>query len=411
MGSDRGVRAGDPRYKVLTVLGTRPEAIKTAPLIHALSAREDRVISRVCVTAQHRGMLDQVLHRFSIEPDHDLDLMTADQSASQVTARVLEKLTPVLDAERPDWVVVQGDTATTCASALAARLSGIQVAHVEAGLRSFDPDQPFPEELQRKVVTALAGLHFAPTPRARRNLLDEGIAPERIVVSGNTGIDALYRVVDELERKDDPCPWDDLPVATDVILATVHRRENLGAPLEQIGRALATIAGLYGDAVQLVCPVHPRPEVGAAVRRALGRLANVRLIEPLDYPNLVRLMLRCELVITDSGGLQEEAPPLGKPVLVLREVTERPEGVDAGSAVLVGASHDRIVQSARRLLEDPRAYARASRPAELYGDGRAAERIARTLLREHTDEWAPRPSASRSEDRPARALPAVASID
>jgi len=368
--------------KVLSVFGTRPEAIKMAPLLRVLGANR-QVVSRVCVTGQHRGLLDQVLARFAIKPDHDLDVMTANQTHSQVASRVLARLEPVLHDERPDWVVVQGDTTSTLASALAASYAGLRIAHVEAGLRSFDVAQPFPEEHNRRLVTGLADLHFAPTSVARENLLREGVEPHRVVVTGNTGIDALYQTLEGLDpdgSDDADTPWGTLPPDRHVILATVHRHENLGAVFAGICHAFETLARSFADEICFVCPLHPRREVQVAARALLSGSANIRLIAPLDHRDLVRLLRRCDLVITDSGGLQEEAPALGKPVLVLRNVTERPEGVAAGSARLTGTRAPEIIREVACLLRDRERYAQMARPCHPYGDGRAAPRIVDALL-------------------------------
>ncbi|MBD3235794.1 MAG: UDP-N-acetylglucosamine 2-epimerase (non-hydrolyzing) [Candidatus Eisenbacteria bacterium] len=375
--------------KIVTVFGTRPEAIKLAPLLEALGARNDRVQSRVCVTAQHRGMLDQMLAGFSVSPDYDLDVMTEGQSPSQVAARVLERLAPVLDAERPDWVVVQGDTTTTLAAALSAKYAGARVAHVEAGLRTFDRMQPFPEEINRQAVTRIADLHLAPTPLARRNLLREGVDPASVRVTGNTAIDALRRTIGSRDFRHNGQPWDHLPRQRRVILLTAHRRENHGPPLREICAAAKELAQRFDERVQIFYPVHPSGAVRRAVACTLDDTPNIGLLEPLDYAQLVRLMVRADLVITDSGGLQEEAPYLGKPVLVLRNVTERPEAIEAGVARLVGSCRKRIVTEATRLLSDPRQYARMARRAPVFGDGRAAERIARALLGEAVTDWTP----------------------
>ena len=367
--------------RVLSVFGTRPEAIKMAPVIKALSGNP-RVVSRVCVTAQHRRLLDQVLAHFSIHPDHDLDVMTPDQTSAQVASRVLSRLEPVIREERPDWVLVQGDTTSTLAAALAASYGGTKLAHVEAGLRSFDIRQPFPEEHNRRLVSGLADLHFAPTEVARANLLREGIEPQRILVTGNTGIDALYQTLGELDRLDngDEKPWDPLPIGRRVILATVHRHENLGPVFEEICHALSTIATRFRDDVYFVCPLHPRREVQVTAHGLLGHCPNIRLLEPLGYLHLVGLLRNCDMVVTDSGGLQEEAPPLGKPVLVLRNVTERPEGLAAGSARLAGTRAKGIIREASRILQDRGLYAQMARPSEPYGDGHAAQRIVSALL-------------------------------
>lgn len=367
--------------RVLSVFGTRPEAIKMAPVIKAL-ADDPGIVSRVCVTAQHRRLLDQVLAHFSIHPDHDLDVMTADQTSAQVASRVLSRLEPVIREERPDWVLVQGDTTSTLAAALAASYGGTRIAHVEAGLRSYDIRQPFPEEHNRRLVSGLADLHFAPTEVARANLLREGVEPHRIFVTGNTGIDALYQTLREIERHDngDQKPWDPLPAGRRVILATVHRHENLGLVFEEICHALSAIATRFQDEVYFVCPLHPRREVQAKAHALLGACPNIRLLEPLGYLHLVALLRRCDMVVTDSGGLQEEAPPLGKPVLVLRNVTERPEGVAAGSARLAGTRAKVIIRETARILQDRDLYAQMAQRSEPYGDGRAARRIVAALL-------------------------------
>lgn len=368
------------RLRVLVVIGTRPETIKMAPVITALSARPDRFDCRVCATGQHRALLDQMLDYFAITTDHDLDIMTAGQSSDEVAARVLTRFAPVLRQERPDWVLVQGDTTTTVAAASAARLQGLRVGHVEAGLRTFDFAAPFPEEWNRWTVARLADLHFAPTRQARRNLLDEGVPPERIRVTGNTGIDSLLCTTAALERSPDASPRrrpDDRPY---LILATAHRRENLGPRMHEICRALRVIAERHAGRVRIVFPVHPRREVGDTARAWLADVANVDLVDPLDYPSLVQMLMRADMVISDSGGLQEEAPALGKPMLVLRDLTERPEGIRLGCARLVGTDCDRIVDEATRLMEDPEAYRMMSDRRYLYGDGRAADRIADALF-------------------------------
>lgn len=385
--------------KILVVIGTRPEAIKLAPIVQALARRNDEVEVQVCATAQHRQMMDQALARVGLQADHDLDVMTHGQTPSAVAGAVLNGLQPVLQAERPDWVVVQGDTTTTMAAALAAAYAGISVAHVEAGLRTYDMQQPFPEEMNRCLVTQMADLHFAPTTGARDNLLREGVPEPTIFVTGNTGIDALYATVTELGPDPAAEPLQNLktglPPDARVVLVTAHRRENLGAPLERICAALREVTRL-GDDVHLVYPLHPRPEVHDKVRELLADTPRIHLCEPFDHAGLVRMMLRSELVITDSGGLQEEAPSLGRPVVVLREVTERPEAVDAGMARLVGARPDLIVDAARYFLNGGAPFERGAPTPQCYGDGRAAERIAGMLLEEHVAEWVPQvPSVSK----------------
>lgn len=367
--------------KALCVFGTRPEAIKMAPIIKKLEKHPERVASRVCVTAQHRQMLDQVLDLFEIRPDHDLDIMQENQSLSQVTAAVFERLDPVIEAERPDWVLVQGDTTTVMAASLVAFYHRTRVGHVEAGLRTHDKTQPFPEEINRRVAGVVADLHFAPTKRARDNLVREGVRPENILVTGNPVIDALLITADKpYEVASGPLagvPWD-----RRIILVTAHRRENFGEPLVKICRALLELAARYRHDVHLVYPVHPNPNVQGPVYRLLGDVPNITLLPPLDYLPLVHLMKRCYLVLTDSGGIQEEAPTLGVPVLVLREVTERPEAVEAGTARVVGVDQERIVAQATHLLDDRDAHEQMARAVNPYGDGRAAERIVAALFGE-----------------------------
>ncbi len=365
--------------KILSIVGTRPEAIKMAPVIRELARHGGQIVSRVCVTAQHRQMLDQVLSLFAIAPDHDLNVMEAGQSPARVAAAVLTRLAPVLKAEMPDWVLVQGDTTTVLAAAIAAFYARIKVGHVEAGLRTGDRFQPFPEEINRRMASVAADLHFAPTARARENLLREGIPDALIRVTGNPVIDALFLAA---ERPYDPAggPLAGIPWQRRLILVTAHRRENFGAPLEQICLALRDLAETYRDDVQIVYPVHLNPNVQEPVRRLLGNTPGISLLAPLDYLPLVHLLKKSTLVLTDSGGLQEEAPGLGKPVLVLREVTERPEAVEAGTVRMVGADRARIVAGAKLLLDDPAEYRQMARALNPYGDGHAAERIVQALL-------------------------------
>jgi len=375
--------------KVLTVFGTRPEAIKMSPVVRAFEARNGRVQHRICVTAQHREILDQVLDFFSVRPEYDLDLMVRGQTPAQVSARVLERFTPVLETERPDWVLVQGDTTTTMATALAASYQGVKVAHIEAGLRTFDKSQPFPEEINRVLVSSVADMHFAPTALARANLIAEGVDADKVFVTGNPGVDAFYHTLATLNGgpKDDPLHG--IPFDRRIILVTAHRRENHGAPLQSICRALLDLVRRYGDLVYIVFPVHPNHAVLDTVYQILGGVPGVRLLPPLDYRTLVHVMRKSDIVLTDSGGIQEEAPALGKPVLVMREVSERPEGMFAGNARLVGTERERIVAEAGRLLDNRRAYAMMARPVELYGDGAASPRIVSALLGEKIEEWLP----------------------
>ena len=364
------------KIRVVTVFGKRPEAIKQFPLIHALDA-DDRFDSRVCITAQHRDMLDQVLAIQGIEPDHDLDLMTANQSLDALTARALTGIGDVLDAEKPDWVVVQGDTTSALAGALAAHYRKIPVCHVEAGLRSGDLHHPWPEEANRKMVGAIARLHCAPTQASADALLGENVSPASIHVTGNTVIDALNWVTARLAQ--DPSIADGLSGLEErfsgrrIIGVTCHRRENLGDGMLNIANAVRKIA--THDELAVIFPVHPNPNVRSVMERELSALDNVALIEPLDYPHFARLLDISHLMLTDSGGVQEEAPALGKPVLVMRQTTERPEGVAAGTARLVGTDTDTIVRETERLLDDQAAYAAMARAHNPYGDGRSAARI------------------------------------
>ena len=367
--------------RVLSVFGTRPEAIKMAPVIQALAETPD-MESGVCVTAQHRAMLDQVLDLFAISPDYDLDIMRDGQDLAHITQTVLTGMIGVLDDFKPDRVLVHGDTTTTFAASLAAYYQKIPVGHVEAGLRTGDVYAPYPEEMNRKLTDAIADMLFAPTESARANLIAEGVPEGRITVTGNTVIDALLSVMSRLEN--DKClahEQADLFKALDtdrkMILVTGHRRENFGAGFEAICTALGTLAE-RGDA-EIVYPVHLNPNVKEPVYRTIGGHANIHLMEPLDYLPFVYLMGRAHFILTDSGGIQEEAPSLGKPVLVMRDVTERPEAVDAGTVKLVGANAAAIVTESNRLLDDAGAYDAMSRAHNPYGDGEAAQRIAEVL--------------------------------
>ena len=368
--------------KVLTVFGTRPEAIKMAPLVHAL-ARDPHFEAKVCVTAQHREMLDQVLKLFSIVPDYDLNIMQPGQGLTEITCRILEGLKPVLESFKPDVVLVHGDTTTTMAASLAAFYQRIPVGHVEAGLRTGDLSSPWPEEGNRTLTGHLATYHFAPTETSRQNLLRENIADNRITITGNTVIDALFwvrdRVLsDEALRNELTQRYPFLANGKKMILVTGHRRESFGRGFEQICHALAEIAANNPD-VQIVYPVHLNPNVSEPVNRILGHVENVMLIEPQDYLPFVWLMNRAWLILTDSGGIQEEAPSLGKPVLVMREMTERPEAVSAGTVCLMGTDSQRIVNEVTRLLHDESAWQAMSRAHNPYGDGQACHRILSAL--------------------------------
>lgn len=376
--------------RVLSIFGTRPEAVKMAPVVQHLK-RTPRIKSYVCVTAQHRQMLDQVLDLFQIVPDIDLNIMQPDQTLAQVTAAVFRDLDPVIADIQPDWMLVQGDTTTVMAAALLGYYHRVRVGHVEAGLRTNDKWQPFPEEINRRVAGAVADLHFAPTEWSRQNLLRENVPADRIVVTGNPVIDALHSVAD-MPPPDDlldlldrlGVPAGDAPNQVEthnrLVLITAHRRENFGKPLENICTAILELAREYRQRVQFVYPVHLNPNVQQPVYRLLGGQPNITLLAPMDYLPLVHLIKHAALVLTDSGGLQEEAPGLGVPVLVLREVTERPEGVQAGTVRLVGTDTRQIVTQATRLLDDPTAHAEMARAVNPYGDGHAAERIVQAIL-------------------------------
>jgi UDP-N-acetylglucosamine 2-epimerase (non-hydrolysing) len=367
--------------KVLTVFGTRPEAIKLAPVIRELERRQDAFISRVCVTAQHREMLDQMLDLFGIRPDYDLDVMRHDQSLTDVTVAVLAGMRRVFETESPDWVLVQGDTTTTMAGGLAAFHHGCKVAHVEAGLRTFDKGDPWPEEMNRRVAGVVADLHFAPTATSAQNLYQEGISKDRVYVTGNTAIDAL-KLVASMPFDPTATPVARIPLeGRRVIVATMHRRETSRAAMEEVCGALLGVAQRHPD-VQIVCPVHLNPNVRGPLRRLLSDVPNITLLPPLDYQPMVWLLQRCHFVITDSGGLQEEVTAIGKPVLVVRTRTERPEGVAAGTARLVGTDRETIETWATRLLSEPDVYERMARSTNPYGSGDAARKIV-DVLREH----------------------------
>ncbi len=371
--------------KILTVFGTRPEAIKMAPVFGAL-ASDKKFETRLCVTAQHRQMLDQVLDLFGLRPDFDLDLMKPGQDLTDITSNVLLGLRGVFREWTPDLVLVHGDTTTTLAASLAAYYAKVRVGHVEAGLRTFNKHSPWPEEINRTLTGHLADLHFAPTEKARANLLREGVAAESIHVTGNTVIDALLDVAhrvrtDSTLRCEFESRFSFLDPAKRLILVTGHRRENFGDGFEGICYGLAAIAA-RGD-VQIVYPVHLNPNVQEPVKRILASQPNIFLIEPQDYLPFVYLMDRSALLITDSGGVQEEGPSLGKPVLVMRNTTERPEAVEAGTVKLVGTDRQAIFAEAARLLDDPAAYEDMSRAHNPYGDGQAARRIREILAVDH----------------------------
>lgn len=370
---------------VLVVFGTRPEAIKLAPVIHELQRRPNEFRTVVCTTGQHREMLAQMLTVFGLEPDYDLDVMKPGQSLTEITTAVMTGLDQLLFQTRVDMVLVQGDTTTAFAAALQAFYHHIPVGHVEAGLRTLDKYNPFPEEINRRLVSPIADLHFAPTPGARDNLLAEGFRAEKILVTGNTVIDALLYMRSQIDHNPSLVP--ELGLADiggrNLIVVTAHRRENFGGGLEQICEAIASLARSRSD-LHIVYPVHLNPNVSEPVHQLLAGLDNVRLLPPLDYVSFVSLMGRAKILLTDSGGIQEEGPALGKPVLVMREVSERPETITAGSAWLVGTDAGKIIQAVSTLLDDPSAYAKMVNRPNPFGDGTAAVQIVdcleRTLL-------------------------------
>ncbi len=372
--------------KILSVFGTRPEAVKMAPIVRLLKTTPG-IESQVCVTAQHRQMLDQVLELFQIQPEHDLDLMRENQSMAQISAGIFTHLDPVLEEVKPDWVLAVGDTTTVVTTSLLAFYRRVKFGHVEAGLRTHNKWHPFPEEINRRLATTTADLHFAPTQWSRSNLLHENVPDETIVVTGNPVIDALTYVSKQEEPDEIKELLTKLKIATPanrfegkrLILVTAHRRENFGEPFEHICHALKSLA-TRGD-VEIVYPVHLNPNVQEPVNRILNGVPHLTLLPPLDYLPMVQLMKQAALILTDSGGIQEEAPAFGIPVLVMRETTERPEGIDAGILKLVGTDTNAIATEAARLLDDPSAYSEMAKAANPYGDGHAAERIIEALLK------------------------------
>lgn len=350
-----------------------------APLLRKLQDHP-QVQSRICVTGQHREMLDQVLALFDIRPHYDLDIMRSNQSLSYVTREVLVGVDNVLEAEEPDWLIVQGDTTTAMAAPLAAFYRGIKVGHVEAGLRSSDKLHPFPEEVNRRICDVLADLHFAPTELARQNLLTESYRDEDIIVTGNTIVDALQYILSTGARRDIGGLSNEYDSGRRIVLVTAHRRENFGEPIRKICQALLDLSYLYSDSLRIIYPVHPNPNVRGPVHELLGEIKGITLLDPLNYADFVRLMDQSSFIISDSGGIQEEATVLGKPILVMRETTERCEAISAGTARLVGTDPDRIVSEASLLLEDEDYYRNMSQKSSVFGDGKASERIVETLL-------------------------------
>jgi UDP-N-acetylglucosamine 2-epimerase (non-hydrolysing) len=366
------------KIKAMVVFGTRPEAVKMAPLIKAFQ-ESDKIETSVCVTAQHREMLDQVLGIFGIRPDYDLNIMQERQTLSSITSKVLEGIQGILNGNKQDIVLVHGDTTTTFAASLAAFYAGVKVGHVEAGLRTHDKYFPYPEEMNRRLTAALADLHFAPTALNRDNLIRENIDPKTVFVTGNTVIDALSVTVYQDYEFKDPFLRDFCFTRSRVVAMTAHRRENIGKPFEDIFGAARRIADEFPD-VEIIYPVHLNPAVREPARRILGNHPRIHLIDPVDVQDMHNLMGRSYLVLTDSGGLQEEAPALGKPVLVLRNETERPEAIKAGTVSLAGTSHEGVFNSVKELLSNDSLYRKMARAVNPYGDGRASERIRQALL-------------------------------
>ncbi|MGQ9646976.1 MAG: non-hydrolyzing UDP-N-acetylglucosamine 2-epimerase [Thermodesulfobacteriota bacterium] len=374
--------------RILSIFGTRPEAIKMAPVIKALASHPEQFESLVCATAQHREMLDQVLDAFEIKADFDLNLMQENQELPKLTAGLLLSLDQLLGKVKPDWVLIQGDTTTTMAASLAAFYHGIHIGHIEAGLRTYDKNAPFPEEINRRMTSVIADLHFAPTEQAKKNLIKEGVDAKRIFVTGNTVIDALLMIVDKQSRPEAQKKWsryfvDKFGISFDngkrQILVTGHRRESFGKGFENICNALKEIVHSYQN-VEIIYPVHLNPNVQEPIRRILKDTGRIHLISPLDYEPFVFLMSKSYFILTDSGGIQEEAPSLGKPVLVMRETTERPEAVKAGTAILVGTDQTKIISETSLLLSDRETYLAMSNAQNPYGDGRAASRIIDALF-------------------------------
>lgn len=370
------------KLKLMTVFGTRPEAIKMCTLVLEMRKYPEYIQPIVAVTAQHREMLDQVLDLFGIVPDYDLNIMTSGQTLYDVTTRALMGLKPVMEEAKPDMVLVHGDTTTTFAGALAAFYAQIPVGHVEAGLRTGNKYSPYPEEMNRKLTGAMADMHFAPTATSKGNLLKENVNPASILITGNTVIDALQTTVHGDYHFADEDFNRVFATGHKLILMTTHRRENLGEPMRHVYRALKSVLETHEN-VEAIFPVHKNPKVREIVNQELGHLSRVHLIEPMDYEPFANLMAKVDIVLTDSGGIQEEAPALGKPVLVLRDTTERPEAVEAGTVKLVGTAYEDVLQETNRLLNDDEHYRSMAEAANPYGDGKACERIIKAILRKN----------------------------
>ncbi len=379
--------------RVMLIIGTRPEAIKMAPVVKEFEKHPDIFKPIVCVTGQHREMLDQVLDIFQIVPDYDLNVMKPNQSLSRLTATIISALDEVIIESKPDWVLVQGDTTSAMAAGLVAFYHGIKVGHIEAGLRTHDIGQPFPEEANRRITDIMSNLYFSPTTRTRDNLLREGVNPDSILITGNSVIDALLMMV---ERVRETPMGAFLPGIEQkrLILVTSHRRENFGEPFAEVCRAIKTIAEQYRDTVHIVFPVHYNPNVRVPAHNILGNVQNISLSDPLNYETMVQLMDNAYMIMTDSGGIQEEAPSLNKPILILRDVTERQEVVEVGAAKLVGCDYQRIVFEAQQLLDDEQHYARMAAVPNPYGDGTTSRQIATAIMRYHN------PSQSVAEPLP-----------
>lgn len=367
------------KLRLMTVFGTRPEAIKMCPLVLEMHKYPEYIEPIVAVTAQHREMLDQVLELFHIKPDYDLNIMASGQTLYDITTRALNGLKEVIEDAKPDMVLVHGDTTTTFAGALAAFYAQVPVGHVEAGLRTGNKYSPYPEEMNRKLTGSIADMHFAPTSTSKENLLKENVNPEAIMVTGNTVIDALQTTVKANYEFADAEFNKIFARGNRLILMTTHRRENLGEPMRNVYKALRMVLETHAD-VEAIFPVHKNPKVREIVQEELGGLERVHLIEPMDYEPFANLMGKVDIVLTDSGGIQEEAPALGKPVLVLRDTTERPEAVDAGTVKLVGTGYEDVLREANLLLDDPAHYQKMAEAANPYGDGKACERIIRAIL-------------------------------
>ena len=367
-----------PKKRLMFIFGTRPEAIKMAPLIAEVEKFNEVFEKVVVVTAQHRDMLDQVLKIFSIQPDYDLDIMEESQGLTTILVKAMQGLEEILIREKPDMLLVQGDTSTTFIGSLMGYFYRVPVGHIEAGLRTFDKFRPFPEEMNRRLTSVISDLHFAPTKRSVFNLLKEGVPPNTVFLTGNTVIDALISVA---SRPFDLKPLGIDPSGPPIVLVTAHRRESLGAPMRQICEAIKRIVANHRGEISVVFPAHKNPQVQDVVHEILGSLPEVMITEPLDYEPFVHVMKAATLILTDSGGVQEEAPSLGKPVLVMREVTERPEAIAAGSVKLVGMETDKIVAETEALLTDKAAYDKMAHAVNPYGDGHASERIAEILTR------------------------------